>query len=140
MEKAVELKIAHLAMLQAVIARMAGNSFALKTLSVTIATGVVALVGALRDPDRLYLLAGLLPVLVFWWMDASYLQLERQYRELYDKVRTDADVPMLSMNASKYRAVVPSVARTALSWSVLPVYLILILIFFFIGYLQASAS
>ncbi len=52
MEDKTERQIAHLAMIQAVIARMASNSFALKTLTVTLCAGVIALVGAVQKPLR----------------------------------------------------------------------------------------
>ena len=86
-----QVRIAHLTMIQGVITRMAGNSFALKTLAVTLTTGVVALLGAIQTPSQLYMLAALLPILMFWWLDARYLQLERLYRRLYDDVRTGSE-------------------------------------------------
>ena len=50
MEDDTERRIAHLAMIQTVISRMASNSFALKTLSVTLVAGVLALADAVPRP------------------------------------------------------------------------------------------
>ena len=50
-------KIAHLQMIQNVIARMAGNSFSLRTLAVTLTTGLIALLGSIDKPTPLYALA-----------------------------------------------------------------------------------
>jgi hypothetical protein len=122
MEDKTERQIAHLAMIQAVIARMASNSFALKTLSVTLAAGIIALVGAVQMPSPLYILAATLPVLVFWWMDAKYLQLERLYRALYDSVRHEEELEAFDMRVDRYRQDVQSVTRIALSWSVNAIY------------------
>jgi hypothetical protein len=121
-EDKTERQIAHLAMIQAVIARMASNSFALKTLSVTLTAGIIALVGAVQRPSPLYILAAILPVLVFWWMDAKYLQLERLYRALYDDVRLDRELDPYDMRVDRYRQNIQSVPRIALSWSVNAIY------------------
>ena len=45
-----QVMIAHLGMVQAVVARMAANSFALKALTVTLAAGVLAFTGAVTEP------------------------------------------------------------------------------------------
>lgn len=40
------------------------------------------------------ILLSLMPLVVFWTIDANYLRQERAFRDLYDKVRvlTDADI------------------------------------------------
>ena len=80
-----ENKIRHLEMIQGVINRMAGNSFALKGWAVTLVAGIFVLAG--KDTDKLYFLVAYIPVVVFWWLDAYYLLQERLYRSLYEKVR-----------------------------------------------------
>lgn len=85
-------KVRYLELIQGVINRMAGNSFALKGWSVTLVAGIFAL--ASKDTDKLYFLVAYIPIVVFWGLDSYYLLQERLYRALYDKVRllTDADV------------------------------------------------
>lgn len=80
-----ECKINHLNMIQAVITRMASNSFALKGWAVTLIAGILVLSG--KDNDKLYFLVTYIPVFVFWGLDSYYLCQERLYRALYEKVR-----------------------------------------------------
>lgn len=135
MEDSTEQKIAHLAMIQAVIGRMASNSFALKTLSVTLCAGVLALVGAIQKPSLIYVVAGMVAVTVFWVMDARYLHLEGLYRALYDAVRTDdSAVAPYDMNTELFVSSHPSLTRIVLSWSVNGVYLTLLAVLFVVGY------
>lgn len=80
-----ENKIKHLEIIQGVINRMAGNSFALKGWAVTLIAGIFAL--ASKDADKIYFLVAYIPVTVFWSLDSYYLLQERLYRSLYEKVR-----------------------------------------------------
>lgn len=80
-----ENKIKHLELIQGVINRMAGNSFALKGWAVTLIAGIFAL--ASKDADKSYSLVAYIPITVFWGLDSYYLLQERLYRSLYEKVR-----------------------------------------------------
>lgn len=130
-----EAKIAHLQMIQNVIARMAGNSFSLRTLAVTLTTGLIALLGSIKEPTPLYALAALLPLFVFWLLDARYLQLERLYRRLYDDVRLGRTNEPFIMSIAPYISHEKSVPNIALSWSVLWVYATLLVVLAMIGVL-----
>jgi hypothetical protein len=123
-----QTKIAHLQIIQSVIARMAGNSFALRTLSVTLTTGLIALLGSIDKPTPLYALAALLPLLIFWLLDARYLQLERLYRRLYDDVRLGKTREPFIMAIGPYSSHEKNVPSIALSWSVLWVYATLLVV------------
>ena len=120
-------QVKHLDMVQGVITRMASNSFALKAISVTLTAGVLAYTGALKSPTNVVVLAGFVPVVLFWLLDAQYLRLERFYRNLYDDIRrNNAESPEpFSMNVSRYvQQAKPSdhLLRVAISWSVLGYY------------------
>lgn len=94
-----ENKLKHLEMIQAVINRMASNSFALKGWAVSLVAGIFVLAG--KNTDKLYFLVAYVPIIVFWWLDAYYLLQERLYRSLYDKVRnTDENNIDFSMKAT----------------------------------------
>lgn len=80
-----EIKIRHLEMIQAVINRMAANSFALKGWAVTLVAGIFAL--AAKDADKTYFLIAYIPILIFWGIDSYYLLQEKMYRDLYDNIR-----------------------------------------------------
>jgi hypothetical protein len=130
-------RIAHMEMIQGVITRMAGNSFALKTLAVTLTTGVVALLGAIRKPSFFYVAAGLLPIAIFWWLDARYLQLERLYRQLYDAVREGKEGEPFSMKVGPYHEKVDSEWAIAWSWSVAGIYVALLAVLGIVGVTMA---
>lgn len=78
-------KIQHLQMIQNIITRMAGNSFALKGWAVTLIVGIYALLG--QQANKKMLCIAYIPILVFWLLDSFYLLQERQFRKLYDVVR-----------------------------------------------------
>ncbi len=91
-------KLEHLKMLQTVIARMAGNSFSVKTWCVTLVSALLGL--AAKDSPKMIFVA-FLPVLMFWWLDAYFLHQERLFRELFDQVRNngkeDSDFSMKTL-------------------------------------------
>jgi len=78
-------KATYLQMLQAIIARMAGNSFLLKGWSVTLVSALLAL--AADKSNRSFVYLAYLPVLMFWKLDGYFLRQERLFRELYDIAR-----------------------------------------------------
>lgn len=94
-------RVKHLEFIQAVISRMAGNSFLIKGWSLTIA---VAFFGVLATRLRWKTaLVALVPLLAFWLLDAYFLVQERRYRALYDDARRkDGDVECFSMNVKRY--------------------------------------
>jgi hypothetical protein len=92
--------IKHLEFLQAVIARLSGNAFVIKGWSLTLAAAFFGF--STKDLDGRLAAVGLLPVIVFWGLDAYFLSRERSYRQLYDAVRVgDSKVSPFSMD---YRA------------------------------------
>jgi hypothetical protein len=89
----------YLEMIQAVIARLASNSFILKGWSVTLVSGLIGFAGRQREAQ--VVLLALLPAITFWMLDAYYLAQERQQRELFSRARDGGspaytfDVPSL---------------------------------------------
>ena len=69
-------------MIQAVVTRMATNSFMLKGWAVTLMAGTFVL--SAKECDAMYFLIAYIPVIFFWFLDSYYLQLERKYRKLYN--------------------------------------------------------
>ena len=80
-----ETKIRHLEMIQSVITRMANNSFMLKGWAVTLVAGVFAL--SANDANKVFFLVAYIPIVLFWFLDSYYLQLERKFKVLYNAVR-----------------------------------------------------
>jgi hypothetical protein len=78
--------IKHLELIQGVINRMGSNSFAVKAWAVGLMAAIFAL-AAEKGRGPWFLLVAILPVLIFWFLDAFYLRQERLFRRLYDAVR-----------------------------------------------------
>jgi len=108
---------AHLGMIQAVIARLASNSFLVKGWSITITGALLAL--AAREHLSVMALVAMVPISAFWVMDANFLTLETQYRNLFDQARRN-DVEVYHMKAPGATWRTRLTAGT--SWSVLLVH------------------
>jgi len=80
-----QMRLAHLGMIQGVIGRMAGYSAAVKTFSVTLSVAVIALTA---DGKGSSLPPWVIPAIIacFALLDAYYLSLEQCFRGLYDEV------------------------------------------------------
>jgi len=102
-----EKKLKHLELIQAIISRMASNSFFLKGWSVTLVAAIFAL--AAKDSNPLFLFVAYVPCISFWILDGYFLHQERLFRKLYDavRVRPESDVDF-SMNTSPYVQLVAS--------------------------------
>lgn len=98
-----DAKLKHLELIQGVINRLAGNSFYMKGWAVVLLSALLVLVVREDRGDLSWL--GLLPVLVFWGLDAYFLWQERLFRALYDRVRLiDAAEIDFSMDVGVVRA------------------------------------
>ena len=81
-------KIGHLNMIQEVITRMGNNSFLLKQWSVGIMVAIYAFAG---ESCHKAVIVTIIPLIVFWMLDAYYLMLERKFRCLYNEVRKKSE-------------------------------------------------
>lgn len=128
--------IEHLKMIQAIIARLAGNSAQCKTWCITIVAALVAFAGAMKN-ERLVALA-IIPLAIFGVLDAAYLANEKAYRDLYNRMAEKIRDGTYGL-ADCFNLAAPTDAGHYLwahgSWSVWPVYLGLIA-----AYLAARAS
>jgi len=84
-----ERKMKHLEFIQGVINRMASNLFLLKGWTITLIAALFAL--AAKDSRSEYALLAYVPIMVFWCLDGYFLCKERQFRDLYERVRHLAD-------------------------------------------------
>ncbi len=110
-----EKKLKHLEMIQAVISRMAKNSFLLKGWNVVLVSAIFALASG-ESKSQLACLA-YLPATVFWLLDGYFLRQERLFRKLYDKVRLMGEDDIdFSMNTSPVEAEVVSWLKV--TWSI----------------------
>lgn len=124
-EQAETARIDHLRLIQAVVDRMARNSFATKTGSFTSVGGLAILAVSRGAP--FVAAASLALVIMFWGLDAYFLRQERLFRRLYDAVRT-SDPPLpgsegyFSMDISQSTLTVHSWRRTWLSVTLISFY------------------
>ncbi|WP_141561911.1 hypothetical protein [Micromonospora sp. WMMA1996] len=128
-----ELRVKHLADIQVTISRLAQNSFTIRSWSVTLVSLVFALLNNKSTASALAWLP-LLPAMVFWWLDAYYLRLERLYRRHYAQVATriangppahGPDVAPFDMDVTRHCTAVPNLLRTMLAPSVVTIPVIL---------------
>lgn len=73
-------------LIEGCINRMAGNSFKIKEWTVAIITAVVALLSSKEVSLHAICLIALIPLILFWCLDAFYLRTERKYRKMYEWV------------------------------------------------------
>lgn len=85
-----QLRLKYLDLIQAVIARLAGNQFTLRTWSVALGTAVIGY-AATKDAHVRAAYLGIMSAAIFWILDAYYLALERGFRDLYNLERAKAD-------------------------------------------------
>ncbi len=122
--------MAHLNMLQAVIARLAGNSVQCKTWCLAIVSALFGFAGAMKS-DAI-LAAAIIPIAIFGLVDAAYLAQEKAYRELFnslaDKIRNNTYSLLDSFNL-KAPANGGHYIAALKSWSVWPLYFGLVLVY-----------
>ena len=118
-------KIKHLEMIQAIITRMNTNSFQLKRLSITIVAALLAVYASTQKLD--FILIAIFPPIIFWFLDAYYIQMERKFRELYKDVADINPNPLsvtpFDMNPKLYKGKKFNYFSVCFSKTIWPVYL-----------------
>jgi hypothetical protein len=118
--KIAELRVKHLEMVQAVVARLAGQGATIKNYCITVTTAVCGFAITLQRP--FVALLALFPIVIFALLDAQYLRVERRFRALFDQFRREdwGELPsfQISLNAA------PEIAYISvlLSWSIFYFY------------------
>lgn len=132
--KFTEQEIKHLEFIQDGINRFGSNSFQMKGWMLAI---VSALLGFFASSDNTkFAVVAILPVLVFWGLDAYYLQLERKFRGIYnDVIHSEKDIAPFEMPFQNYKngkyAFWDVVFSKTLLFLYLPVILILVAVYLF---------
>lgn len=94
-------KMKHLEFIQVIITRMNTNSFQIKGWTITIVSALLALYA--NNSNVAYIFIGIAPTILFWFLDAYYLQQERKFRGLYNDVVTNANsIPEFEMPIKNY--------------------------------------
>lgn len=115
-------------LIQAMVTRLAQNSFYIKGWSITLVSVVLALnkdqLLANARPGWLLALVGVV-WLAFWYLDAYFLRQERLFRKLYEYVVDHPnlpDRPRYSLNVDPFEAEVATEFRTLFSITLLVFY------------------
>lgn len=86
-----EGKLKHLEFIQNVITRMNTNSFLIKGWTVTIVSAILVIYASTQNIT--FILFGLFPTFIFWFLDTYYLTQERKFRGLYNDVAEVSENP-----------------------------------------------
>jgi hypothetical protein len=120
----------YLAILQSVIGRMASNSSSCKTWCITLVSAIVVIIADKARPD--YVWISLVPITLFLVLDAYYLALERQFRDVYNSFirrlhsgSATVDDVFIVAPASGVTSSLTSILKAGGSMSVWPFYLLL---------------
>lgn len=94
-------KMKHLESIQNIINRMNTNSFQIKEWMIAIVSALLALYA--NSNNATFVFVAIAPTIIFWYLDAYYLQQERKFRKLYDDVLSnDSKIPTFSMPIQNY--------------------------------------
>lgn len=122
-------KVQYREFVQSVITRMNANSFQIKGMTITI---VAAFLGVYASNSKiLFILIPIPFVLLFWFLDAYYLQLERQFRGVYNDICELNSEPkkttrVFEMNPKLYKGDDYRYFKVLFSPSILSLYTVLI--------------
>lgn len=89
-------RLKHLDYVQSIVARMAHSSTQAKSWLLPVAVATFGY--ALSQRSGTVALLGIAAILLFGYMDASYLRQERAYRQLYNAIVAGKSVPELSLD------------------------------------------
>lgn len=92
-------QVKHLEMIQAVVARLGNNAFFIKGWAITV-TGAFVAFAVDRDQWELAA-ASVVPTLLFWILDTTFLRNERLFRHLFARVATGQETAFFMGATSK---------------------------------------
>lgn len=113
-EALVQLRVAHLTMIQGVISRLAGYSALLKNFCLTVVTATMALSVQHHATPACAVAGG--AIMLFWLLDAYYLWLEQAFRETYSEVARRPFADAAELQIERGRATPWSVVSSLSLW------------------------
>ncbi len=84
----------HLEFIQNVITRFNTYSFHIKGWAITIVAATLELYASTKE--EYFVLVGIIPSFIFWFLDANYLTQEKRFRALYNDVASISEEPVVS--------------------------------------------
>lgn len=123
MDKEEQLK--ELEFIQNCISRMAKNSFSLKSWFLTLISAVLAFVYKEAN-GCVVLFCFIIPICIFWGLDAYFLRLERMYRKLYEWAISERpkgnEEHYFDLSPNRFKSEVESLVETMFSNTLFPIY------------------
>lgn len=101
------VRLKHLDYVQSIVARMAHSSTQAKSWLLPVVTATFGY--ALTQRSGTVASLGIAAILLFGYMDASYLRQERAYRRLYNAVAAEKKIPELSLDPHDIDRKIPDV-------------------------------
>lgn len=131
------LYIKEIEIIQAIIKRLAQNSFFIKGWALTLIVGVLVL----KQENHYYTVISFIPLITFWLLDAYYLQQERLYRKLYEHIvnkrfKIHNDENLFDINTKPFITEVGSIWKAFFSITLILFYfpiLFLIVLYLFVS-------
>jgi hypothetical protein len=115
-------KIKHLEFIQAIISRLNHDSFLLKGWTVTLVSAFLGLI--VNNQEYAVILIIIIPIIIFWHLDAYYLLMERRFRNLYNDV-VNGNVANYSMEIRYYNTGRSTFKSSLFSITIFPLYFIM---------------
>ena len=123
----------HLDYIQAIISRLADNSFKVKGWTILFTTAIFTF-AASESVDNRLIWVGLMPVICFWILDGYFLWQERKFRQHYDNVCGVAEDSIdFRMNISDHRLGKSPWIRSIFSASLVVFYTSILLLMITLG-------
>lgn len=116
-------------LIQNCISRMAQNSFMIKGWAVTIVVITWAII-EINDINCFFTIMLLLPIIVFWGLDAFFLMTEKRYREMYKwvlnkRLNENSNECLYDLNPMRFKDISGSWWRCVFSKTLIPFYVCL---------------
>ena len=108
-----EYMLKEIEIIQDIIKRLDSHQFMLKGWAITLVVVTLLLKG-----NEYQVLIAFIPLLVFWFLDAHFLRIERMYRKMYEWVisnRLKTNEHMLDMDAYRFEEEVESTPQIMVS-------------------------
>jgi len=130
-------KFKHLDYIHNTINRMSNNSFLIKGWTISIVSVLF-----LFSDDKMngsFLGIAIIAVVIFWYLNGFFLQQERKFRALYDKVRIQQENEVdFSMSTSDFKNGKYSLLSSILGKTIWPLYLTIIFMIIIAKYILES--
>lgn len=99
-----EEKRQHLEFIQNTITQMNTNSFQIKGMTITIVSALIVIYASTNN--IVFIILGIVPTILFWFLDSCYLQQERKFRGIYNNVaglKNDIEIKPYEMPIQRFQ-------------------------------------